>query len=113
MRSARKFKAKHQQSKPRGQCFWAARSESSPKAAISQSIRTCCASLYINETQQKEASGGLHVLTHENIQRFMMLFALLCAALCSQLWRRQHMRKHARRTFFQSWCPTLGFEPFL
>ena len=65
MRSARKFKAKHQQSKPRGQCFWAARSESSPKAAISQSIRTCCASLYINETQQKEASGGLHVLTHK------------------------------------------------
>ena len=65
MRSARKFKAKHQQSKPRGQCFWAARSESSPKAAIGQSTRTCCASLYFNETQQKEASGGLRVLTHK------------------------------------------------
>jgi len=22
------------------------------------------------------------------------------------------MRKQAWRTFFQSWCPTLGFEPF-
>ena len=66
MRNALKFKAKHQQSKPRGQCFWAARSESNLQAAISQSIRTCCASLYTKETHQKEAPEGLHVLTHNN-----------------------------------------------
>ena len=67
MRNALKFKAKHQQSKPSGQCFGAARSESSLKAAISQSIRTYRASLYTNETHQKEASGGSHRLTHKTI----------------------------------------------
>ena len=66
MRNTLEFKAKHQESKPRGQCFWAARSESNLKAAISQSIRTCCASLYTKETHQKEAPEGLHVLTHNN-----------------------------------------------
>ena len=66
MRNALKFKAKHQQSKPRGQCFWQLWSESNLKAAISQSIRTSCASLYTKETHQKEAPEGLHVLTHNN-----------------------------------------------
>ena len=66
MRNARKFKAKRNQSEPRERCFWAARSEISLEAIISQSTHTCCASFYTNDTHQKEASGDLHVLTHKN-----------------------------------------------
>ena len=40
--------------------------ESSLRAAISESTCICGASLYVNGTHQKEASGGLYVVTHKN-----------------------------------------------
>ena len=66
--------------------------------------------------QGNTSKGGSGRLARSDPQQqltFYNFVALLCVALCSQLWRRQHMRKQAWRTFFRSWCPTLGSEPFL